>query len=643
MWGWLKACALGVALSGAFVGTAEAQDCAFYAAPSGSNTNAGIAQAPFQTVEKLADALAPGQTGCLQGTFPGVQVIGDGGSPGAPITLRPSPGQTATLNALRIDTQNASLIPNSDIVLDGINIQRSDPGISLRVLADRVTLRSMDISHTGMGSVCVQLGGGADRARDVLIEGARIHACSTGDYAVTFESTDRAVMRDSYIFDNASLRAIQIYPDAQDTLIDRVIAQGSTSGEAAHFGGDTATHPNGTVIKRSILLAQKAVTTFWEPGQTGTSNDVRESCLSGTLAAEVGWTRDAATTILGDPGFFNAASHDFRMNPANACSGFGPQPAARTGDASGVTHQQAVIAGTATPRFQEANAWVEFGTTPALGQRTPSQPLGAGANPVPVTALLTGLAPDSQHFYRVVSQHSTGSGRTEGELRSFTTGPLPDGDGDGIPDVRDGCPVPRGSVDLNNDGCPDNSDTDALVDEVDACDLVPGGTVDIAPADGCPDNSDADPITDDADACDLIDGGPRDKNSDGCPDPYPVLSIARPIHKYKLGRLRRKLVRMTLTKLTIDAPEGATVRLRCRTGCAIDKRFVSKGKTLSLLSAFGKRKRVPLGATIEVRVVKPDHVGVWFRMKVDRKAGGFLFQQQCMPPNTLTPKAGACQ
>ena len=324
---WLKACVLGVLLSLTLSGVAAAQDCARYAAPTGHDANAGIAQAPFATVSKLAEALTPGQTGCLQGAFTGVQTIDDGGSPGSPITLRSSPGQTATINALVINDHNASMIANTDVVLDGVRIQRATDGIALRVLADRVTLRGLDVSNTAVGSVCVQVGGGPDRARDLLIEGSRMHSCSSGDYAVTFESSDRAVMRDTYIYGNDSTRAIQIYPDAQQTVIERVIAHSSKAdSEAVHFGGDAATAPSNTDIRRSILQAPKAVTFFWEPGHVGTGNVIREGCVSGTLAAQTGWSLDAATTILEIPGSSTARATTSGCFPPARAAASGPSP-----------------------------------------------------------------------------------------------------------------------------------------------------------------------------------------------------------------------------------------------------------------------------------------------------------------------------
>ena len=56
---------LGAGLAFAATPSSASSTCSFYAAPSGSDANSGTSSSPFATVEHLASALAPGQTGCL--------------------------------------------------------------------------------------------------------------------------------------------------------------------------------------------------------------------------------------------------------------------------------------------------------------------------------------------------------------------------------------------------------------------------------------------------------------------------------------------------------------------------------------------------------------------------------------------------
>ena len=45
---------------------AAAAQCTRFAAPDGSDQNDGGASTPFQTAQRLVDALSPGETGCLR-------------------------------------------------------------------------------------------------------------------------------------------------------------------------------------------------------------------------------------------------------------------------------------------------------------------------------------------------------------------------------------------------------------------------------------------------------------------------------------------------------------------------------------------------------------------------------------------------
>jgi hypothetical protein len=69
--------------------------------------------------------------------------------------------------------------------------------------------------------------------------------------------------------------------------------------------------------------------------------------------------------------------------------------------------------------------FVEYGPTSRLGSRTPLQPAGAGADPVPVAVALGGLAPHTRYHYRLVATNAAGTDR--GARRRFTTSRLPTG------------------------------------------------------------------------------------------------------------------------------------------------------------------------------------------------------------------------
>ncbi len=102
------------------------------------------------------------------------------------------------------------------------------------------------------------------------------------------------------------------------------------------------------------------------------------------------------------------------------------------------------------------------------------------------------------------------------------TKPLPDRDGDGVPDIDDRCPDVRGTCGGPPErlGCPDpprDRDGDGVPDGEDACLVTPGPRSADGRTTGCPD-SDGDGVPDPVDACPMQPGvRSADPRKDGCP------------------------------------------------------------------------------------------------------------------------------
>jgi len=96
---------------------------------------------------------------------------------------------------------------------------------------------------------------------------------------------------------------------------------------------------------------------------------------------------------------------------------------ATTGAASDVTANSAVLHGVVDPTDPQSSWYFEYGPTAALGQRTPSHPIGSGQ--ASVSQSLAGLDPDTTYFYRLVVVQGTFpySTTSRGETRTFTTMP----------------------------------------------------------------------------------------------------------------------------------------------------------------------------------------------------------------------------
>jgi OOP family OmpA-OmpF porin len=103
---------------------------------------------------------------------------------------------------------------------------------------------------------------------------------------------------------------------------------------------------------------------------------------------------------------------------------------------------------------------------------------------------------------------------TGGFVWSFGGGPVPDSDGDQVPDRKDKCArSPRGAL-VDASGCPLDADGDGVFDGLDRCPETPRAwAVDRA---GCPQDADGDGVPDMADRCP---GTPKEAKVDteGCP------------------------------------------------------------------------------------------------------------------------------
>ncbi len=131
--------------------------------------------------------------------------------------------------------------------------------------------------------------------------------------------------------------------------------------------------------------------------------------------------------------------------------------------------------------------------------------LGAGAGP----GLTRGLGTPS---LRALLSLTVAPQRTPDEA--------PDRDRDGIVDEFDACPLLPGqiSVDPAKNGCPPDRDGDGILDAADACPKIPGSPHTDPAQHGCPPDRDGDGIFDAEDACPAVPGARHaDPKLNGCP------------------------------------------------------------------------------------------------------------------------------
>jgi hypothetical protein len=99
-------------------------------------------------------------------------------------------------------------------------------------------------------------------------------------------------------------------------------------------------------------------------------------------------------------------------------------PAPTTGSASGIDASDATLSGVVNPNGHSTSYQFQFGTTPFLGLNTPPAGVGSGTGEIAVHQTVTGLAPNTTYYYRLIGTSSSGTGY--GQTKTFKTagGPL---------------------------------------------------------------------------------------------------------------------------------------------------------------------------------------------------------------------------
>lgn len=144
------------------------------------------------------------------------------------------------------------------------------------------------------------------------------------------------------------------------------------STTATDFGTGTGADMTLTATKTGSPFSNGFLGELVTPGFTGTYND---------------WsTRLFQQGVAGDGELGNPTGSD----PVIA---FAP---------TGVATTSATFEGSANPEGVSSTVVFEYGLTTGYGSTTPSQSVGSGSSPVPVTQLVTGLRPGRTYHYRLV-------------------------------------------------------------------------------------------------------------------------------------------------------------------------------------------------------------------------------------------------
>lgn len=269
-----------------------ASGCDLVASPQGSDSASGSETDPLRSAGKLVSSLQSGQAGCLRGgTYDG-ENPSSGPDAGLwfhrpDVTLRSYPGERATIIGRVAVAKGANGVSVEGLTLNGSNPDRA---ASPFIGADDVSFIGNEVTndHTGICFLLTGQGGQSYRVSNTLIADNRIHDCGTlpannHEHGIYIQRTEGAVIRDNVIYDNAD-RGIQLYPDAQNTLISGNVIDGNGSGVI--ISGDLGTASNGTLVIHNVIANSKlrynVEENYPEGNPIGHDNVVRENCIGGS-------------------------------------------------------------------------------------------------------------------------------------------------------------------------------------------------------------------------------------------------------------------------------------------------------------------------------------------------------------------------
>jgi hypothetical protein len=326
--------------------------CDRYAAPTGSNANAGRVAAPFRSAQRLAASLAGGGTGCLAGgTYVGNVIVTAGGSAARPLVLTTTPGSSpATLKAIIEIRDTANHVTLDRLRLDGRNPPTAN-ATQVMIFGDYVTLSNSEVFNGGQ-RICVGTGdsrGLYGVARYPVIVRNRIHDCGnrlTGSpsypsgHGLYLQADRHARIAHNYIYDlnfggTTGGRGIQLWPDSQNAVIEHNVVDNANQWSIiiSGGGGNATGVTRGTKVRNNIFSnpVEHNVTSAWWGTDPQAGIEVTDNCVFNAPGGNFAFTSWLgkfsyleARNVSSDPQYVDRAGKDFRLRTGSPCTGKGP-------------------------------------------------------------------------------------------------------------------------------------------------------------------------------------------------------------------------------------------------------------------------------------------------------------------------------
>jgi hypothetical protein len=320
--------------SGVPTSDADAGRCDRAATPNGTEGAAGTTQRPFATVQRLVDALRPGQTGCLlAGRYQGNIVIRAGGTAHEPITLRALSRAPVTILGW-LDWEPGGRYWR----VTGVRIHSSgSAAATVQIHGDGVRLDHDEITNQNLGGDCITIGNlRYGVTHGTIVDHDRIHDCGAPGpepfhHGVYVCCGYGARITNNYIWHSTG-RGVQLYPDADGALVAHNVIDGNVHRAGVTFGGDPYGScfdtNDGTVTNNIITHNGRYAIDDWWGCRVGSGNVVTRNCFwangSGSVPPDAeGFT--ASANLTADPRFVALKQHDYRLRAGSPCARMHPR------------------------------------------------------------------------------------------------------------------------------------------------------------------------------------------------------------------------------------------------------------------------------------------------------------------------------
>lgn len=278
-------------------------------------------------MQRLVNALRPGQTGCLEGgTYVTFVSFDHGGRRGRPITLRSAPGSRARIVGRVYLPHGANHIRVTHLTLDGRN-PLDLPSPTVDSADDQFINDNVTNDHT---AICFELGSGQGygQATNTLLKHDRIHDCgvlppTNHQHGIYVANSAGARIIDNLIYNNAD-RGIQLYWNAQRTTIAGNVI--NHNGEGIIIAGDYGDASSNNLIINNVITdstVRADVESYWPDASVkGSGNLVVGNCVFGgdrTIDRRNGGFIARDNQIV-SPRYTDAAMGNFTLEAGSPCA-----------------------------------------------------------------------------------------------------------------------------------------------------------------------------------------------------------------------------------------------------------------------------------------------------------------------------------